>query len=154
MAAATWLSVLMNTLRPDHNSAQRFGAKTMPLSAIAKWSNLGDPWLIISQGSPRVKACGIVESGEKSWKPFLTASKINSCLVPRPHYCGRPMRFRSRVPNEFLAVCCGYFTKMHWLRRPGTGCTGTRPDKFHVQEPGSWLLGCCFNSKKGSQGCH
>ena len=27
---------------------------------------------------------------------------VRSCLVPRPHYYGRPMRFGSRGPRKFL----------------------------------------------------
>ena len=38
-------------------------------------------------------------------------------LVPRPHYCARPMRFGSRGPRKFLrrlpAVRLGYVTEMH-----------------------------------------
>ena len=38
------------------------------------------------------------------------------CLVPRPHYYARPMRFGSRGPREFSslpAVRPGYVSEMH-----------------------------------------
>ena len=42
---------------------------------------------------------------------------VNPCLVPRPHYYARPMRFGSRGPRKFLrrlpAVRLGYVTEMH-----------------------------------------
>ena len=48
-----------------------------------------------------------------NWECFV------SCLAPRPRFSARPMRFRSRGPSKFLAVCLGYVTEMRWLRRPG-----------------------------------
>ena len=48
---------------------------------------------------------------------------VGTCLVPRPHYYPRPMRFGSRGPRKFLrrlpAVRLGYVTEMHWPRGPG-----------------------------------
>ena len=48
-----------------------------------------------------------------NWECFV------SCLAPRPRFFARPMRFRSRGPSKFLAVCLGYVTEMRWPRRPG-----------------------------------
>ena len=41
---------------------------------------------------------------------------LQICLVPRPHYYARPMRFGSRGPSKFLLR---YVTEMNWPRRPG-----------------------------------
>lgn len=32
------------------------------------------------------------------------ASLDSLCLVPKPHYCALPMRFRSRDPGEFVKL--------------------------------------------------
>ena len=40
-----------------------------------------------------------------------------SCLVPRPHYSARSMRFGSRDPSARIRL--EDVTEMHWPRRPG-----------------------------------
>ena len=47
---------------------------------------------------------------------------VNSCLVPRPHYCARPIRFGSSGPSEFTSSD----TSPNCIDREGLGrrCTG------------------------------
>ena len=45
--------------------------------------------------------------------------RVLICLVPRPHYSPRPIRFRLRGPCEDLPVLLGYVTEVNWPRRPG-----------------------------------
>ena len=46
-----------------------------------------------------------------------------ACLVPRPHYSARPIRFGSRGPSEevrrFPPVRLGYIAEVNLPRRPG-----------------------------------
>ena len=39
------------------------------------------------------------------------------CLVPRPHYSSRPLRFESRGLSDFVSDRLVFVTEMHWLRR-------------------------------------
>ena len=81
------------------------------------------------------------------------------CLVPRPHYSARPMRFRSRGPSEevsFLPVFLGYVTEVNWPRRPGKTPGTKQPLSFLDQSQCNWLqlkhhyyiminsLTCCY----------
>ena len=48
-------------------------------------------------------------------KPY----RVLICLVPRPHYSARPIRFGSRGPCEVPPIRLGYVTEVNWPRRPG-----------------------------------
>ena len=55
-----------------------------------------------------------------------------ACLVPRPHYCARPMRFGSRGPKNFSPKCIDW--EGLGRRRTGTrlGSVHTNPDIFET----------------------
>ena len=83
----------------------------------------------------------------KQWTTAMLvgqATKPIPCLVPRPHYCTRPMPLGSRDLSKVLSV--GYFTEMHWPRRIGRRKTRIRQANpfdfyllsFHSSE--SWVV--------------
>ena len=45
-----------------------------------------------------------IADGIPSIRRVISSSPRHICLVPRPHYSARPLRFRSRGPSEFLSL--------------------------------------------------